>query len=107
MSTLTSAFCFLPSDSSSRLHRVVVAVKFRCYICMKLYGFNWCIFRIWQTRQHFQHLLFPNVDGHRKRDARLATLCRIAGFADAMRRRGEDVVADALHVIAGVENDRA
>jgi hypothetical protein len=74
---------------------------------VELDGLDRRILRLGQTGKNFQHFVLPDIDGHRERDARPQALARVARLADPMRGGGEDVVADALHVVAGVEHDRA
>src|SRR5258708_3071555 len=88
-------------------HRVVVSIEFAGDARVKVDRFHGRVLRIGNAGQHFEHLVFPQIDRHRERDARLVSLFGFARLADAMRRRREDVVADALHVIAGVEDDAA
>src|SRR5207247_2243699 len=91
----------------STLHCVSVAVELAGDARMKLNGLDRWVLRIRQSRKNLEHFVLPDIDGHGKRDARRPTLAGVARLADAVSRGGEDVVADALHVVAGVEHDRA
>ena len=63
--------------------------------------------RLAQAGQHLQHLVLPEVDGEGEGDARLPAQRGVARLGHAVRGGGEDVVADPLHVVAGIEDDAA
>jgi len=65
------------------------------------------IFGLAEAWKHLQHFIFPDVDGHRKRDSCIRDVRAVGWLADAVRGRGQQVVGDPLHIIAGVDDDRA
>ena len=55
--------------------------------------------------QTLEHLLLPQVHRHGERRPGKGSKSGIARLRHAVRRRGQDVVRDALHVVARIEDD--
>src|SRR3954452_21416173 len=93
--------------TSGRLDRVVVAVEFAGAAGVEGEGLDRLVAGRAQTGEHLEDLVLPDVDGDREGDSRFSQMRAVAGLAHAVRGRGQNVVRDALHVIAGVDDDRA
>src|SRR5258705_12506654 len=95
-----------PPVSLGGFDRVIVAIEFAGAAGMKGDRLDRLVLWLAQTRQHFEHLVLPHIDRDRNRDPRRRQVRAVGRLADAVGGRRQPVIGDALHVIAGVDDDR-
>ena len=87
-------------------HRVVVSVELTGRARVEGDRLDRLVLGILEPRENLEHLVLPDIDGHRNRDARLIEVFGIPRLAHPMSRRREHVIRDALHIVPGIQNDR-
>ncbi len=90
---------------SLALYGVTVSVELARRSSVKGDGFDRLVFGIGNSGKDLHYFMFQEVNSHGERYSRLGTQRPISRLANPVRGGGEDVVAEQLHVISGVDYD--